>query len=330
MIDETEERPVTRAAPRVALAVPFYNEEEVAPRFLQRALAVLDGLPGGPHQVVCVDDGSVDGTLAILEDAARRDPRVLVVALSRNFGHQVALTAALDHVDGDVCVLMDSDLQDPPEVIPEFVEHYRRGYDVVYARRASRSEPLWLRICYWGYYRVLGRLAGITIPLDTGDFSLLSRRVYVEMRNTPERHRFLRGLRAWAGFDQIGLDVDRSPRGGGKSKYDTARLVRLAFDGIFSFSVAPLRAALILGAFTIVLTGTYALYALWVRLFLDRSPAGFTALILVITFVSGVHLFFLGLIGEYVGRVYEEVKRRPLYVVRRIVGGGPGSGDTAE
>lgn len=306
---------------RVSVAIPLYNEEEGIVELVRRLTAVLDDVEGGPHEVVLVDDGSRDRTAELLREAARRDPRLKVVLLSRNFGHQAALTAALDHVTGDVCVLMDGDLQDPPEMIPTFIARYRDGADVVYARRSSRKEPWWLKLSYWAYYRLLARMAGISLPLDAGDFSLLSRQVVDELRRAPERHRYLRGLRAWAGFRQDGVDVDRDERFSGASKYTASRLFRLAFDGIFSFSVAPLRAAALLGALTVVLTSAYALYSLAVRLFTGATPQGFTGLILTITFVSGVQLLFLGVVGEYVGRVYEEVKRRPLYVVRDVVGG---------
>ena len=307
--------------PRVSVAIPLYNEEDGVAELVRRVTGALDGVEGGPHEVVLVDDGSRDRTAELLEEAARRDPRLKIVLLSRNFGHQAALTAALDHVTGDVCVLMDGDLQDPPELIPEFVARWRAGADVVYARRSSRKESWWLRLSYWGYYRLLARMAGISLPLDAGDFSLLSRQVVEELRRAPERHRYLRGLRAWAGFRQEGIDVDRAGRYSGESKYTASRLFRLAFDGIFSFSVAPLRAAALLGAATVALTSLYALYSLAVRLFTGATPEGFTGLILTITFVSGVQLLFLGVVGEYVGRVYEEVKRRPLYVVRDVVGG---------
>ena len=315
--------------PRVSVAVPLYDEEQGVEELVRRITAVLDGLGGGPHQVVLVDDGSRDRTPELLEAAARKDGRLRIVLLSRNFGHQAALTAALDHVDGDVCVLMDGDLQDPPEVLPEFVARYREGADVVYARRSSRREPWWLRVSYWAYYRLLARMAGIELPLDAGDFSLISRRVVEELRRTPERHRYLRGLRAWAGFRQEGVDVSRDARFSGRSKYDASRLFRLAFDGVFSFSIAPLRAAAVLGASAILLATLFAVYSVAVRLLFGTSPQGFTALILAITFMSGVQLVFLGIVGEYVGRVYEEVKRRPLYVVRSLVEGdradAPGS-----
>jgi len=314
------------SAPRVSVAVPLYNEEANLPELLRRVGAVLDALPGGPHELVLVDDGSSDRTRAMMEEAARRDPRVVAVFLSRNFGHQAAFSAALDHVTGDVVVLADGDLQDPPEEIPRFLEAFAQGYDVVYAKRERRKEALWLRFAYWAYYRLLARMAKPELPLDAGDFSLLSRRVVDQIRLSPERHRYLRGLRAWAGFRQIGLPVERASRHAGASKYSFWRLVELGLSGIFSFSIIPIRAAAFLGAGAVLLTVLFALYAVWAKLFLDRSPQGFTALIVVVTFVSGVLLFFLGVIGEYVGRIYEEVKARPIYVVDRVLRAAPGAG----
>ncbi|HSM62135.1 MAG TPA: glycosyltransferase family 2 protein [Longimicrobiales bacterium] len=305
--------------PRVSVAAPLYNEEENLPELLSRVGAVLSGLPGGPHELVLVDDGSSDRTRALMEEATCSDARVVSVMLSRNFGHQNALSAALDHASGDVVVLIDGDLQDPPEEIPRFLEAYHRGFDVVYARRERRKEPLWLRACYFTYYRLLARMAKPELPLDAGDFSLMSRRVVDEIRRSPERQRYLRGLRAWAGFRQLALPVERAARHAGRPKYSLGRLVELGLDGIFSFSIFPIRVAAVLGALTASVTILFALYALYAKLVLDRSPQGFTALLLVVTFVSGVLLFFLGIIGEYVGRIYEEVKARPLYVVDRVV-----------
>jgi len=303
----------------VSVAVPFFNEEESLPELLRRVGAVLDELPGGPHEIVLVDDGSADGTTSLLEEAARSDPRVVAVFLSRNFGHQPALTAALDHVSGDVVVLADGDLQDPPEEIPRFLEAYAQGYDVVYARRERRKEPVWLRFSYWAYYRLLAHLAEPALPLDAGDFSLISRQVVDEIRRTPERHRYLRGLRTWAGFRQIGLPVERHGRHAGRSKYSFRRLVELGLDGIFSFSIMPIRAAAVLGTLAAGCAVLYAIYAVYAKVMLDRSPQGFTALLTVGVFLAGVLLFFLGIIGEYVGRIYQEVKARPVYVVRRVI-----------
>lgn len=309
-----------RSTPRVSVAVPVLNEEEIVHELIRRLDGVLTNLPGGPHEMVFVDDGSTDGTIEVLESEAAIDPRIVVLELSRNFGHQAAITAALDHVTGDVVVVMDGDLQDAPEVIPLFLDKYNDGYDVVYALRKTREEPIWLRACYRCFYLILASLSNIKLPVDAGDFGLLSKRVVSELRRAPERHRYLRGLRAWAGFRQIGIPVERSERAAGKSKYSLAKLLRLAFDGFFAFTVIPLRMATILGLMAIFFSSLFALYSLYARLVEDRSPQGFTALILVITFLSGVNLLFMGVVGEYVGRVYEEVKGRPLYIVKRIIG----------
>jgi len=305
--------------PRVSLAIPVYNEEAVVPELLRRTTALLDSLPGGPHEIVLADDGSSDRTLELLEQAAAKDDRLIVIALSRNFGHQTALTAALDHVTGDVAVLMDGDLQDPPEAIPTLLEAYQQGYDVVYVRRINRKEAWWLRLCYHLFYRVLAALSTTQLPLDAGDFGLMSRRVIQQLRRMPEHQRYLRGLRTWVGFPQIGIPIERAARHAGRPKYGPIKLLMLAFDGIFAFSTVPLRAAAILGLGAIGLSVLFSLYALYVKIFL-HSPQGFTAIILIITFLSGVNLFFLGVIGEYVGRVYEETKARPHYIVGKIVG----------
>lgn len=309
------------AAPRVSVAVPLLDEEANVPELLRRLGAVLDDLPGGPHEVVLVDDGSTDGTPALLADAAARDPRLVVVTLSRNFGHQVALAAALDHAEGDVVLVMDGDLQDPPEVLPRFLEHHAEGYDVVYARRVRRKEPWHLRAGYFLYYRLLARLASPPLPVDAGDFALLSRRVVDELRRLPERHRYLRGLRSWVGFRQLGIEVERDERGGGRSKYGLRDLLRLGGDGLFAFTTLPLRAASALGSLAVLGSTVFAVYAVVVHLFLDRSPRGFTALIVTIVFLAGVQLLFLGVIGEYLGRVYDEVKARPHYVVKSVTRG---------
>jgi polyisoprenyl-phosphate glycosyltransferase len=309
---------------RLSVAVPVHNEESVLPELLQRLRNTLDKLPGGPHELVFVDDGSTDSTFEMLAAAARQDPRISALSLSRNFGHQVAITAALDHVTGDATVVMDGDLQDVPEEIPRFVERYGEGFDVVYAKRVRRKEPWPLRLCYYVFYRMMAGLSDVRLPLDSGDFGLMSRRVVEQLRRMPEHHRYLRGMRSWVGFRQTSLEVERAERHSGKSKYSLTRLLKLAFDGIFAFSIVPIRVASLFGAFVIFLSFLYALYALYAKLFLHESPQGFTALIVALTFLSGIVIFFLGVIGEYVGRIYEEIKARPHYVIARRAGGGPG------
>ena len=305
--------------PSVSVAIPVHNEQETIPELLRRTQAVLDEIPGGPHQIVLVDDGSSDGTWNLLEEAARKNPNLVVVSLSRNFGHQIALGAALDHVSGDVTVSIDGDLQDPPEAILQLLKAYEQGYDVVYVQRVNRKEAWWLRLCYYVFYRVLAALSHVPLPLDSGDFGLMSRRVVEEIRRMPEHHRYIRGMRSWVGFRQVGIQVERSARNAGRTKYTALKLLKLASDGIFAFSIVPLRVVSIIGTTAIALSLFFMLYAIYAKFWL-HSPQGFTALVVVITFLSGVNLFFLGVIGEYVGRIYEEAKARPHYVVRQVVG----------
>ena len=308
--------------PRISIAIPLHNESAGVAELLARLGKVLDGIPGGPHEIVLVDDGSRDDTLERVQRAAREDRRLVVVALSRNFGHQVALSAALDHVTGDVIVAMDGDLQDRPEAIPQLLAKHHEGYDVVYARRTQRKEGWMLRASYFLFYRLMDRLSDIHLPLDAGDFALMTRRVVDEMRAAPEHHRNLRGLRGWVGFRQTGISVERDERFAGTTNYGPLKLLKLASDGILSFSVVPLRAATLLGLFAVAATMLFSLYALYARLALHRSPAGYTSLMLFMSFLAGVQLFFLGVIGEYVGRTYQEAKRRPLYVVASVTRGG--------
>lgn len=312
---------MTAPLPRISVAIPLHNESGGVAELLSRLGAALDSIPGGPHEIVLVDDGSRDDTLAKIRAAAKAEPRLVVVALSRNFGHQVALTAALDHVSGDIIVAMDGDLQDRPEAIPVLLAKHREGYDVVYARRAKRKEGLMLRASYFLFYRVLAWLSDIRLPLDAGDFALMTRRVVDQMRASPEHHRYLRGLRGWVGFRQTGIDVERDERFAGTTNYGPIKLLKLASDGILSFSVVPLRAATLLGAFAVAMSAAFSLYTLYAKLVLDRTPAGFTSLMLFMSFLAGVQLFFLGIIGEYIGRIYQEAKRRPLYVVESVTRG---------
>lgn len=314
---------------RLSVAIPIHNEASVLPELLRRVGAALDQVEGGPHEILFVDDGSTDDTLAILEEAARGDARILVISLSRNFGHQAAITAALDYVTGDAAVVMDGDLQDVPEAIPQFVQRYQEGYEVVYARRIRRKEPWPLRLCYFLFYRLMEKLSDVRLPLDAGDFGLMSRRVVDQIRCMPEHHRYLRGLRSWVGFRQTGIQVERGERHSGKSKYSFIRLLKLASDGIFAFSIVPIRAAALVGGMAIVVSICVAVYSVYTKFILRQSPKGFTALVFVITFLSGVLLLFLGVIGEYVGRVYEESKGRPIYIVGRVMGAlQSGTGDT--
>ena len=308
-----------RTVNSISIAIPVFNESAVLSTLVDRLTSTLSGLDIPSQQVVIVDDGSTDDTADQLREIVDRDPRFEAILLSRNFGHQAALSAALDRVTGDVTIVMDADLQDDPDLIPAMLAKYRDGCDVVYAVRRTRQESLWLRMAYRIFYRTLSALSNTALPVDAGDFSLMSRRVVRAIQTSPERLRYLRGLRAWVGFRQCGLEVDRLERHAGTSKYSKSKLVKLALDGIFAFSIVPLRMATILGAVAVMISLAWAAFVLYAKLFLDRSPQGFSSVIITIVFLSGANLFFLGVIGEYVGRTYEESKGRPLYVVDEVV-----------
>lgn len=305
----------------LSVAIPVYNEAAVLPALVERLQTVMAGLPEINVQIVIVDDGSNDRTRALLEQVIADDARFEAVILSRNFGHQAALTAALDHVTGEATIIMDADLQDDPAYIPDLISRYEEGFDVVYGIRRNRKESAPLRFAYWLFYRAMNKLSRVTIPADAGDFGLMSNRVVDAVRASPERQRYLRGLRAWVGFSQCGLEVERPPREAGTSKYSPLRLLQLATDGIFAFSLVPLRLATFLGALAVFVAVIWAMIVIFAKLLLDRSPQGFSSVIITIVFLSGTNLFFLGVIGEYVGRTYEESKGRPHYLVDRIIRG---------
>lgn len=311
---------MSRTPPSVSICIPVFNEEENLPVLFKRVGEVLSSLAGGPHELVLVDDGSTDLTPKMIAAFAKESHAFAFrgLSLSRNFGHQAALSAGLDQVRGDVCILMDGDLQDSPESIQQFLELYRAGYDVVYAKRVARKEGFILRFCYKLFYRLISKLSRVPMPLDSGDFSLISRRVLNVIRSAPEKNRYLRGLRAWAGFKQIGIELERAPRNAGESKYGFGELLRLATDGIFSFSIVPIRMAGVVGALTLLSSFVFAVYSLYVRFFTNEAPRGFTATTFLITLFSGTNLLFLGIIGEYIGRIYDETKQRPTYVVDQI------------
>jgi len=310
-------------APSITVVSPVFNEIDLVHELVTRVSAVFANLPGSGHRLVVVDDGSSDGTREALEKLTENHPFLVVVLLSRNFGHQAALSAGLDAADGDAVVLMDGDLQDAPEDIPKLLARFMEGYDVAYAQRVGRKESFVLRTSYFLFYRMIATMSGIQLPLDAGDFSIMSRRVYVVMRELPERHRYLRGLRAWVGYAQIGVPLDRAPRSAGESKYSVLKLLQLAFDGLLSFTIVPLRLASLAGALSVLAATGYSLWAVGMALFLGRSPQGFTTLVVLGVFMSGMILLSLGIIGEYVGRIYQQTKLRPAYIVDRVLGRGP-------
>jgi polyisoprenyl-phosphate glycosyltransferase len=308
------------ARPDLSVVIPVFNEADNLASLHSRLTAVLASI-GLRYEIIFVDDGSRDTSLELLRDVAADDPCVLVVELARNFGHQVAISAGMDHARGDGVMIMDADLQDPPEVLPQFIDKWREGHDVVYAIRAQRKEGWMKRTAYALFYRLLQRVANIDIPLDAGDFCIMDRRVVDLLVGMPERNRFVRGIRSWVGLDQVGLAYERHARHAGKPKFTFTRLVYLALDGLVSFSYIPLRMITMLGFCISLLSIMLAVFYAIKRLTVGLTPPGFATLIVAIFFLAGMQLITIGVIGEYVGRIFEEVKRRPLYVVRRLSGG---------
>jgi glycosyltransferase involved in cell wall biosynthesis len=300
--------------PEISVVVPAYNEETNL-RVLYDHLTKVLTSEGVSYELVMVDDGSTDGSLIEIERLRQQDLRVKYIHLARNFGHQAALTAGLAHACGKVVIVMDADLQDPPEVIPELLCRWREGFDVVYAVRRHRQESAPMRIAYALFYRLLHRVAAVEIPLDAGDFCLMDRRVVDQLNALPERNRFVRGLRTWVGFRQTGVPYQRQARHSGHSRYNFWKLVRLAIDGLVSFSYVPLRVASTLGFVASLGSLVAGLYYLILRLAGHRDPAGFAGIIISVLFLGGVQLITIGIMGEYVGRIFDEVKNRPIYIV---------------
>ena len=301
--------------------VPLYNEEETLPELVRRLSSIANRLDAST-EIVLVNDGSRDNSVALLRQFQQQDSRICYISLARNFGHQIAVTAGLHFVRGDVVVILDADLQDPPELIPEMILQWRSGFQVVYAQRRARAkESVWKRGFAFVFYRVLARLSDVEIPIDTGDFCLLDRSVVDVLNRMPERTRYLRGLRSWVGFRQVAVTFDRDPRFAGDVKYTFRKSFKLAISGIVSFSQVPLRLAMYVGLFAAFVALLMALLILYWRIFVPNSPlAGFTMILVAIFFLGAVQLVSIGILGEYIGRIYEEVKGRPLYTVAEVSG----------
>lgn len=311
------------AQPTFSVGIPIYNESETIPELGRRLRDVLDSIEDRQGEVILVNDGSVDDSLSLLRGLAAEDSRFKVIDFSRNFGHQAALYAAMSRAAGEAVILMDGDLQDPPELIPDMLARWEEGFDVVYAVRRKRKESFLKRAAYNIYYRLLKTVAYVPIPVDSGDFSLMDRRIVALVRSMPERNKFLRGLRAWAGFSQTSIEYERDARFAGETKYTLTKLIRLALDGLISYSFIPLRLAYVAG--TVVSLGSFVLAGIYFvqRLFSDQFiPQGFTTLAILVLFLGGVQLLTIGVLGEYMGRIYDEVKRRPEYVEREVIGFG--------
>ena len=306
--------------PVYSLVIPIFNEEAVLPLLLHRLDALLPRLDG-PAEVIIVDDGSEDTGSIVAAARAREDSRFRYLALSRNFGHQVAITAGMDVARGEAVIVMDADLQDPPEVLLDLVAKWREGYEIVYARRLSRDGETRLKL--WTaklFYRALRMLTAVDIPENVGDFRLVDRRAVEAFRAMPERDRFVRGMFGWMGFRQTAVTFHRPSRAAGSTRYGWSKMIRLAFDGIVSFSDAPLRLALWLGTIVSVGSLAYGATIVWQSMHDAQFVAGWASTIVLLSLLSGVNLLMTGIVGLYVGRIHAEVKRRPLYVVGRQIG----------
>ncbi len=307
--------------PLISVVSPLYNESENVNELVRR---LQQTLADQRYEIVLVDDGSTDDTAQLVTDLAARHPQLQLLRLSRNFGHQAAITAGIEHAQGDVVVVMDADLQDPPEVIPQFLAYWQQGYKVVYAIRKQRKESALKRTAYATFYRILRRLSYLDIPLDSGDFALMDRKVVDILNHLPERNRFVRGIRTWVGFRQIGVEYERQERAAGEPKYTFRKLLKLAYDGVISFSHLPLRLMSAAGFILFLLAFVGIIVVLYIRIFMPEvSVPGFATTATVILFLGGIQLLAIGILGEYIARIFDEVKARPNYVVAERINMSP-------
>jgi dolichol-phosphate mannosyltransferase len=300
----------------LSIIIPVYSEEEVIDECYRRVKAMLNTLRDIDHEIIFINDGSTDNTLHKLKSICRKDKKVKITSFSKNFGHQVAVTAGLKKSRGDMIAIMDADLQDPPELIPKMIEKLKEGYDLVYGKRKKREDKKVKKFIAAFYYRILEKMSETRIPVDTSDFALLNRKVVNALNKMEERNRYLRGLRAWVGFNQTNFDFDRDARFAGETKYPFLKSLKLGIDGIISFSKKPLKIATYTGILAIFSAVSITIYALISKLFFGVATAkGWTSLIIIVVFFGGLQLITLGILGEYLGRIYDEVKKRPLYFV---------------
>lgn len=310
-------------AVQYSLIIPIYNEEKVIAELYRRVSALMDSLDGAT-ELILINDGSRDQSMLMMRDLHHKDPRVCYISLARNFGHQIAVTAGLNFARGQAIVVLDADLQDPPELVPNMIELWKQGYHVIYAQRTKRQKEDWFkRFTAYAFYRILRYLADVDIPTDTGDFCLMDRKVVDLLNRMPERNRYIRGLRSWVGFRQTAVRFERSPRFAGEVKYTFRKSLRLAINSLISFSTIPLRLATYLGLASALFALVMAVVILYWRLFEADSPVtGLAAIMISIFFLGSVQLISIGILGEYIGRIYEEVKGRPLYTIDEAAGLG--------
>lgn len=298
-----------------SVVIPIYNEEDNIPVLYEKLVGVLKKI-GGNYEIIFIDDGSSDSSWDLLNEIHEKNSHVKLLKLSRNFGHQTAISAGINFAKGDAVITMDGDLQDPPELIPKLIEKWKEGYQVVYAvRKARKGETFLKKGVAWFFYRFLRAISEVEIPMDTGDYRLMDKNVAGRLRDLKEQYRFIRGLTSWMGFKQIGVEFIREPRYKGEVKYSFWKLMRLALNGIISFSIKPLQVASFVGFLTSTFAFLFAIWAIISRFVLNKIVPGWTSTIVIVLFLGGVQLITLGIIGEYIGRIYGEVKNRPLYII---------------
>lgn len=302
----------------LSIVIPIYNEEEIIPELLSRLKN--SSHDWGEYEIIFVNDGSVDRSCQLLTQASSQENNLRLIEFSRNFGHQIAVSAGLNYAKGDCVAIIDGDLQDPPEMIKDFLAKWREGYKVVYAIRKARKENIFKRMAYNSFYRILRYLAEIEIPLDAGDFCLMDRKVVDVINSMPERNRFVRGLRSWAGFSSVGVEYEREKRFAGEPKYTLRKLIHLALDGMIGFSSVPLKASTYFGFIIAFFSFLIGVLLIVLKLTVGVDAQGWTSIILIIFFMGGVQLIVMGMLGEYIGRIYKEVQHRPLYIVKEKIG----------
>lgn len=306
----------------ISLVIPIHNEQKILPILYERIKVASENW-NDQYEVIFVDDGSGDSSLEIIQNLHKQDNNIKGISFSRNFGHQTAVSAGLKYTTGDVVIVMDGDLQDPPEQIIDFLEKWQQGYEVVYAIRKKRKETWYKKIAYYSFYRLLNWMSSIKIPLDTGDFCLMDRVIVDHLNSLPERNRFVRGLRAWIGYKQIGVPYERSARLAGEAKYTFKKLLKLAFDGLINFSYRPLQIFTSLGmivSISSLILGGYYLIVWFLNPTIREELPGYTSIIVAVLFLGGVQLISVGILGEYIGRIFDEVKGRPLFIVSQKIG----------
>ncbi len=299
----------------ISIIIPIFNESENLKILIERLLKTIKKVKIKKYEIIFVNDGSTDNSLEILKIISSKNSKIKILSLSRNFGHQNALSAGIDYASNDLTIIMDGDLQDPPEIIPKLIDRINKGYNVVFAIRKKRKENIFKKVMYYIFYRFLYLVSDIKIPLDSGDFSALDKKALTHLKNFKEKNKFIRGLRSWIGFKQISLSYDREKRYKGKAKYSFLSLLKLAINGIISFSSFPLKLASLTGFIITIFSFMYIIYLFYTKIFIGINPSGWTSLMVIILFLGGFNLLILGIIGEYISRIYDDVRNRPTYII---------------